>query len=43
MVIEPGLQVARLCEIKQVLRQLLQLPRWQNTKPLTAAGVETAE
>ena len=25
MVVEPGLQVARLCEIEQVLRQLLQL------------------
>jgi len=29
MVVEPGLQVARLCEIKQIFRQLLQLLQGQ--------------
>lgn len=43
MVDEPGLQVAEVCEIEQIFRQLLQLLQRELTKPLTAGTVNAAE
>ena len=43
VVVEPGLQVGRLCEIEQVFRQLLQLLQGQITESFKAASVDAAE
>jgi len=43
VVVEPGQQVARLCEIEQVFRQLLQLLQGQGGEPLSAALIEAPE